>query len=187
MAEIETMNRPKDIISNWPRQAQLLLVSTKIQYKTPDVAPCMKILPGLLGVSQSSWGPGTLEEDAILISDIIPVCQALISTVIWVLMDWYMTSIASEPTLEQVLYDFAVYYGIYWPCYTHTHTHAHTRTHTHTQKLLAKESNVNVTNNGRYNKCANLEMVPCQCRILFSSRQLFPESATLIWYCDSQK
>ena len=43
-----------------------------------------------------------------------------------------------------------------------THTHTHTHAHTHTQKLLAKESNVNVTNNGRYNKCANLEMVPCQ-------------------------
>ena len=45
---------------------------------------------------------------------------------------------------------------------THTHTHTHTHAHTHTQKLLANESNVNVTNNGRYNKCANLEMVPCQ-------------------------
>ena len=58
-----------------------------------------------------------------------------------------------------------------------THTHTHTQTHTQT---LAKDSNVNVTNNGRYNKCANLEMIPCQCRILLSSRQLFPKSATLI-------
>lgn len=134
MAEIEAMNRPKDIPTDQGRPSCYRKHKNSIQ--EPATAS-YEDLPGLLECKSINMGSCYIRRRCHSYFKHNSCLQALISTVIWVLQ---VTSIASEPTLEQ---------NTVWLCSLLWNLLV--LLHIHTEKLLAKESNANVTNNGRYN------------------------------------